>query len=154
VVAGSGLGRELMLAAAPSPGGFQALPDERCRELLAARHQGRVAWETSGGPQLLPISYALHHGEIAFRTSPYGALAQLRDPTMVAFEIDDIQPDTGVGWSVVVRGWAQPVPDSLDVSTLWTDPTTAPRVTGTRDLFVVIHERSISGRTVRAPDAG
>ena len=86
---------------------FQELPEARCRELLAGHTAGRVAWNAPDGPHVLPVSYAIDVGNVVFRTSRYGALAELRDRTNVAFEIDDIDAEHGTGWSVVVRGHGQ-----------------------------------------------
>ena len=132
-------------------GHFHRLPEARCRELLAAQHEGRVAWNAPDGPQLLPVSYGMHNGEVAFRTSPYGVLSMLRGPTLVAFEIDHIDPEAGTGWSVLVRGRAQAVTRSFDLATLWSSDDVVPWATGTRNLFIQISERSISGREVKAP---
>lgn len=141
----------MTLSAEPAAARSQALTEDRCRELLASRHEGRVAWEAPDGPQLLPVSYTLHHGEVAFRTSPYGVLSQLRRPTAVAFEIDDLHPDDGVAWSVLVRGRAEPVTSAVDLAALWGTPELVPWATGTRNLVILITGRSISGRAVRAP---
>ena len=53
------------------------LSRSECEELLAANAVGRIAWHASTGLQLLPISYAWHDGQIVFRTSPQGVLAEL-----------------------------------------------------------------------------
>jgi nitroimidazol reductase NimA-like FMN-containing flavoprotein (pyridoxamine 5'-phosphate oxidase superfamily) len=95
----------------------------------------------------------LHNGEVAFRTSPYGVLSQLRRPTMVAFEVDHIELAAGVGWSVLVTGRAKPVTGSFDLATLWRKEEMVPWATGTRNLVILIRERSISGRAVKAPHA-
>jgi hypothetical protein len=143
-----------MTASSPQASGhFQSLSEERCRELLASRRQGRIAWNSPTGPELLPVSYGLHAGQVAFRTAPYGVLSQLRHPTMVAFEIDDINPEAGTGWSVLVRGRAEAVTRSQDLSMLWGGEVGVPWAPGTRNLYILIHERSISGRTVKAPFA-
>jgi nitroimidazol reductase NimA-like FMN-containing flavoprotein (pyridoxamine 5'-phosphate oxidase superfamily) len=143
----------MTLSPEQTSGHFHALSEERCRELLASRHEGRIAWAAPDGPQLLPVSYALHNGQVAFRTSPYGVLSQLRRPTMVAFEIDDIQSEAGIGWSVLVRGRAQPVTRSFDLATLWGKQEMVPWATGTRNLVILVSEHSISGRAVKAPYA-
>jgi nitroimidazol reductase NimA-like FMN-containing flavoprotein (pyridoxamine 5'-phosphate oxidase superfamily) len=143
----------MTLSAGPKAVEFHALPEARCRELLASHHEGRIAWEAPDGPQLLPVSYALHHGQIAFRTSPYGVLSQLRLPTPVAFEIDDLHPADGVAWSVLVRGRADPMTTSIDLAALWASSDLVPWATGTRNLVILVTERSISGRAVTAPHA-
>jgi nitroimidazol reductase NimA-like FMN-containing flavoprotein (pyridoxamine 5'-phosphate oxidase superfamily) len=134
-------------------GHVHTLSEERCRELLGSHHEGRIAWTAADGPQLLPVSYTLYDGQVAFRTSPYGALAQFAGPTMVAFEIDDIEPVAGVGWSVLVRGRAEPVTRAFPLATLWADQEMTPWASGTRNLVVLIEEHSISGCQLKAPYA-
>ena len=143
-----------MTAYADQTGGhFQTMDEERCRALLASRRQGRIAWESPDGPQLLPVSYGLYNGQVAFRTSPYGVLSDLKKPTRVAFEIDEIDPDAGTGWSVVVRGRAEAVTSSTELSMLWTSETGVPWAPGTRNLYILVTEHTISGRVVKAPYA-
>ena len=143
-----------MTAYADQTGGhFHTMTAERCRALLASRRQGRIAWESPDGPQLLPVSYGLYNGQVAFRTSPYGVLSELKEPTRVAFEIDDIDPEAGTGWSVLVRGRAEAVTSSRELTMLWTSETGVPWAPGTRNLYILISEHTISGRVVKAPYA-
>src|SRR3954447_2190006 len=62
----------------------------------------------------------------------------------VAFEIDDIQPAAGVGWSVLVGGRAERVTGSFGVESLWSKEEMVPWATGTRHLVIRIRERTIS----------
>jgi nitroimidazol reductase NimA-like FMN-containing flavoprotein (pyridoxamine 5'-phosphate oxidase superfamily) len=110
-----------------------------------------VAWNAPDGPQVLPVSYALDVGDIVFRTSPYGALSQLRVRTNVAFEIDDIDAEQGTGWSVVARGSAQAVVQARHLERLWSDDGRVPWAAGTRNLFIAITPRTLTGRIVRRP---
>ncbi len=130
---------------------FQELPEARCHELLAGQAAGRVAWTAPDGPQVLPVSYAIDVGTIVFRTSPSGALSQLRVRTNVAFEIDDIDTEHGTGWSVVVRGTAQGVVQARHLERLWSEDPTIPWAAGTRNLFIAITPRTVTGRIVRRP---
>jgi nitroimidazol reductase NimA-like FMN-containing flavoprotein (pyridoxamine 5'-phosphate oxidase superfamily) len=132
---------------------FQELSQDRCKELLASHTSGRVGWQASDGPLILPVTYAFYNGTVAFRTAPYGVLAELSRPTNVAFEIDEIDHDTGHGWSVLVRGRAKAVTQNFDLVTLWKMDKILPWASGTRNLFIEIEPRSISGRSVRAPYA-
>ena len=132
---------------------FHELSRERCNELLASHRAGRVAWKAPDGPMVLPVSYAMYLGDIVFRTSPYGALSALINPTNVAFEIDEVDQQAGTGWSVLVRGRAQAVKHPFDVTTLWRMQTVVPWATGTRNAFIAIAPRTITGRAVKAPFA-
>jgi nitroimidazol reductase NimA-like FMN-containing flavoprotein (pyridoxamine 5'-phosphate oxidase superfamily) len=77
---------------------------ERCIELLEASHVGRVAWQSSDGQQILPVSYAYHQGHVIFRNSPYGVLSELVQAHDVAFEVDELDQNEHLGWSIVIRG--------------------------------------------------
>jgi len=140
-----------MTATTNSP--FRALTRTECEEMLAGHRAGRVAWQAPDGPMVLPVSYQLHLGRVSFRTSPYGSLSALIEPTPVAFEIDEIDMDAGTGRSVLVRGRAQAVTSDHLLSTLWRLEGIVPWATGTRNLFISIDPHSISGRQVRAPYA-
>ena len=72
---------------------FAELSRSRCEELLAGQRVGRVAWNASEGPEVLPVNYAWHVGQVVFRTVPYGALAALARRTPVAFEVDHIDEE-------------------------------------------------------------
>jgi nitroimidazol reductase NimA-like FMN-containing flavoprotein (pyridoxamine 5'-phosphate oxidase superfamily) len=132
---------------------FRAIARDECETLLADRSTGRVAWNAPDGPQLLPVTYGMYAGDIVFRTSPYGALAQLAHPTLVAFEIDDIDQAHGAGWSVLVRGRAKAVVAPHELVSLWSQPGIVPWAPGTRNLWIGISVTTISGRRVRAPFA-
>jgi len=102
---------------------------------------------------LLPVSYQMHLGKVAFRTSAYGVLSRLAQSTMVAFEVDEIDMDAGTGWSVLVRGRAQAVTSDYQLSTLWRLDGIVPWATGSRNLFITIDPLHVSGKLVRAPFA-
>jgi len=78
-------------------------------------------------------------------------LSQLAEPTNVAFEIDEVDQESGVGWSVVVRGRARAVTQAYDLTKLWVMDGLVPWAAGTRNLFVGITPDSITGRAVKAP---
>jgi nitroimidazol reductase NimA-like FMN-containing flavoprotein (pyridoxamine 5'-phosphate oxidase superfamily) len=130
---------------------FGELAAEECLRLLEQQSSGRVAWNAPDGPQILPVSYAMYAGEIVFRTSAYGVLAQLARPTNVAFEIDEISHPEGTSWSVLVRGRAQAVVTSRELVTLWTSSGITPRAPGVRNVWIAITAHSITGRTVKPP---
>jgi hypothetical protein len=50
-----------------------------------------------------------------------------------------------------VRGRAQAVTQNFDLVTLWKMDNILPWASGTRNLFIAIEPRSITGRSVRAP---
>ena len=130
---------------------FHPLTARQCEDLLATHRAGRVAWNAADGPLVLPVTYRMYTGEVFFRTSPYGVLSQLAEPTNVAFEIDEVDQESGIGWSVVVGGRSQAVRHAYDLTKLWVMDGLVPWATGTRNLFVGITPHSITGRAVKAP---
>ena len=144
---------ELMTSAESGSSGFHPLTARQCEDLLASQRAGRVAWNAADGPLVLPVTYRMYTGEVVFRTSPYGVLSQLVEPTNVAFEIDEVDQESGVGWSVGVRGRARAVTHADDLAKLWVMDGLVPWATGTRNLFVGITPHSIRGRAVEAPFA-
>ena len=132
---------------------FRSLTPDECQERLDHHHAGRVAWNAPDGPMVLPVSYQMHLGKVVVRTSAYGTLSDLAEPTNVAFEVDDIDMEAGHGWSVLVRGRAQAVTSSYQLTTLWRLDGVVPWATGSRNLFIGIDPRGISGKMVRAPFA-
>ena len=75
----------------------------------------------------------------------------LAQPTEVAFEIDDIDQERGAGWSVLIRGRAKAVVAPTESVALWTKPGIVRWAPGTRNVWIGISVRSITGRRLRAP---
>src|SRR5215207_10556196 len=143
----------MVMAAKPDSPYSPALPPassplsvDRCRQLLADHHVGRIAWAGADGLQLLPVSYAYHRGSLIFRTSPYGVLSELVRPVDVIFEVDDLDSEFRVGWSVVVTGRAQAVAEPSNLVELWTVDGITPWSAGVRNLFIEVTPRQITGR--------
>ena len=87
-----------------------------------------------------------------FRTSPYGPLSELSQPTDVAFEVDEIDQQHHEGWSVVVHGRAQGVERPDEVVRLWA-ASGVPWAPGMRNLMIQITPTRMSGRIIAArPD--
>ena len=127
---------------------FQHLPPEECRELLAAKSVGRVAFNGPDGPQVLPVNYVVHRRSIFFRTAAGSALGNAMRNTPVAFEIDDIDEFLQSGWSVVAVGEADLVDDPDLLVELWGDQGPKPWAIGLRTQFVRITPTRLTGRRV------
>ena len=128
---------------------FSALSERECRELLQGNNLARVAWQTADGPQMLPITYACHHDALVFRTSPYGPLSELMQPTDVALEVDELDQQRRNGWSVVVQGRAAAVAEPAEIVELWTIDGLVPWAPGIRNVFIEVVPRRITGRMLR-----
>ena len=133
----------------PSTSNFAELSEDECKELLAQHTAGRIGFLAPDGPQILPVTYQFRNGSVIFRTSPVGPLSGLIRRTSVAFEIDSIDEQNKSGWSVLVLGFAEAMAHNYLLSAAWeTGP--VPWADGTRNLFIEIKPRKISGRAVRS----
>jgi nitroimidazol reductase NimA-like FMN-containing flavoprotein (pyridoxamine 5'-phosphate oxidase superfamily) len=131
---------------------FSGISRERCVELLQTQTVGRVAWQAARTTEILPVTYVWHENSVIFRTSPYGPLSELNQPTDVAFEIDDVDQQHHKGWSVVVHGRAEGVVRPDQVVRLWA-VSGVPWAPGIRNLLIRITPTRLTGRQVSArPD--
>ncbi|MDH6566128.1 hypothetical protein M2160_001149 [Streptomyces sp. SAI-117] len=89
--------------------------------LLGGVSFGRIGFTQHALPAIRPVNHVLVDGDIVIRTQAGAALTsharRAEDPgVVVVYEADAIDPDTHLGWSVVVTGYAHLVtdPDELD----------------------------------------
>ena len=139
----------------PDPASFRELGEDECRERLGHSSIGRVAWCGPRGPQVLPVTIALSDGAVVFRTAANGQLARGIRRAVVAIEVDEIDPTTRSGWSVLVVGRAELVGEPGELVQLWLHHDPQPWAAGMRTLFVRVQPERITGRQVSpASDVG
>jgi nitroimidazol reductase NimA-like FMN-containing flavoprotein (pyridoxamine 5'-phosphate oxidase superfamily) len=118
-----------------------------CQQLIAAGGVGRVALCTPDGPQIFPVNFVVHDGSVIFRTNPYSTLGTYSWEATIAFEIDEIFPDTQQGWSVVAHGRATvDIDDALRQRLVENEP--EPWAGGYRPTYVCLRWERISGGSV------
>jgi len=127
---------------------FHQLSAGTCRQRLERVSIGRVGWSNQKGPQILPVTYLLHDDNIVFRTDPHGPLAKLQGGEPAVFEVDEFDPTTRCGWSVVVHGRAYSTQRSQRATQLWREADPVPWAGGQRPLFISITLDELSGRSV------
>ena len=131
------------------PGGLEPIAEEECLYLLGLHRLGRVAIDVDGRPQVFPVNYAVSRRVVAFRTAPGTKLANA-PMSHVAFEIDDYDSATGVGWSVMVKGIAYEITEALDgLSERLRTLVVEPMAPGERHNWVAVMRHEISGRRFR-----
>lgn len=86
----------------PSP--VERLSEDACWEVLKRLEFGRLAYLVDGHLDLAPINYAVHNGELVFRTAEGSKLAGVLQGGEVVFEVDEVSQESAT--SVIVR--AQP----------------------------------------------
>ncbi|MFJ7903128.1 pyridoxamine 5'-phosphate oxidase family protein [Streptomyces sp. NPDC096198] len=88
--------------------------------LLGSVALGRIVFTRQALPTVRPVNHVLDRGDIVILTHEGAALtshAEEADDTgvVVAYEADAIDPDTHLGWSVVVTGYAHLVTDPSEL---------------------------------------
>jgi len=131
---------------------MEELDENECLRLIGPGGIGRIAYPGRFGPAVLPVNYKLLDGAIVFRTAEHGPLDEdlrtgIADADYkVAFEIDEIDPAAGRGWSVLVQGPAHHARGAeIDAAR---SAGVEPWAPGDRELFVQIVPSRITGRRV------
>ncbi|QTI49496.1 hypothetical protein JYK04_07368 [Streptomyces nojiriensis] len=88
--------------------------------LLSTVSLGRIVFTQHALPAVRPVNHLVEGEDVIVRIHDGGALASLAAPAdapgvVVAYEADDIDPVTHLGWSVVVTGYARVVVDTDEV---------------------------------------
>jgi nitroimidazol reductase NimA-like FMN-containing flavoprotein (pyridoxamine 5'-phosphate oxidase superfamily) len=141
--------RRAAMDASDKPTELEPIAEQECLYLLGLHRLGRVALDVDGRPQVFPVNYALSGRVVAFRTAPGTKLANA-PMSHVAFEIDDYDSTTGVGWSVMVKGIAYEITEALDHDSVEARrQLVRPIAPGQRDRWVAIRPDEITGRRFR-----
>jgi len=130
--------------------GLEWVEERDCLRLLATKDVGRLGFVRGGSPEIVPVNYVLDGDAVVFATGPGSKLAGAATGASVVFEIDDIDPTTRSGWSVIIHGMAYEVTDfdrpalvervrSLPLNP-WAD--------GNRPHLIRISPRFITGRRI------
>lgn len=112
---------------------------------------GRLAVLADGRPDIFPINYTVDGGTLVFRTGEGTKLAGSSKGAAVALEADGVDQETGLAWSVVVKGSADVVTGNehlMETTQLYLFPWQA----GKKDAFVRITPDSVTGRRFRVTE--
>jgi uncharacterized protein len=134
-----------------SPVAWRELSNTECFDLLAGQQLGRLAVVDDLGPIVFPVSFVLDRHMVVFRTGEGTKLDAASSGRQVAFEIDGMDPATGSGWSVVIRGEATEVTDPAEVARLMGLPL-QPWAPGARDHYVRVLPAMLTGRRILPRD--
>ena len=127
--------------------GLVELDRPECMRLLAGQEVGRVVYTEAALPAVTVVTYALLGSSIVFRTSAESRLARRVPGSVVAFEVDDLDPVSRTGWTVVATGPAYLVTEPsmlarLDALLL------VPWATGDRRTYIRISPGLMTGRRI------
>ncbi|MBV9422315.1 MAG: pyridoxamine 5'-phosphate oxidase family protein [Solirubrobacterales bacterium] len=126
------------------------LPRAECLRLLASSRFGRLTVNTGeGAPVIRPVNYVFDEPSqsVVFRTARGSKFHALLRAARAAFEIDDIDAGSRMGWSVIIVGVTEEVTNPIDVrrlESLELDPW-AP---GEKPHWVRIRAWTVSGRRI------
>lgn len=131
------------------------LDSDEALRLLGSASFGRVVFTRHALPTIRPVNHVLVGGDIVIRTHEGAALTaragQAEDRgVVVAYEADSIDPDTHLGWSVVVTGYAHLVTDPEELARY--QDLLSPWVKRTMDYAVRIRPDLITGVRLTAAD--
>lgn len=82
-----------------------------CLLLIGAGGLGRVVFTDAAMPAVQPVSFVLDGDDAVFRVPHGGPLDAATQGSVVGFQVDDIDPGTRAGWSVLGVGRAYEVID-------------------------------------------
>ena len=116
--------------------------------LLRRMTLGRVGVTIGALPVVLPVNFTVDGDRILVRTGEGTKLDAALRKAVVAFEVDDLDPLSHAGWSVVVTGMADEVKDPSELRTFRVDRLArwAPKGDGH---VMAITTDVISGRRIR-----
>ena len=98
--------------------GLEILEREECLRLAATGSIGRVVFTEQALPAITPVSFALKDDSIYLKASEGSKLANATNGSVVAFEVDEFDPEFRRGWSVVFVGKATPVSEPAKLQEL------------------------------------
>ena len=117
-----------------------------CVQLLTRAQVGRVVFTVAALPAVIPVTFAVLDDAVVMCTAADTRLAAAADGGVLAFEIDEMDPRSRTGWSVVVTGVAELVTDSLTRSRV--HGMVAPWAPGQHDIFIRVPLTVVSGRRI------
>jgi uncharacterized protein len=129
-------------------GRIEEVAADECLRLLATQKVGRVGVVLDNQPLILPVNYALDGDTVVFRTDP-GSKLVAAVLERVAFEVDEIDNQGRMGWSVLVQGVGQELQSSDGEAFERAQAMLiVPWVGGEKQHWVRVVSKQISGRRV------
>jgi len=124
------------------PGDLRTLSEAESLRLLASAPFGRVVFSRDALPAVRPVNHVVDRGSIVIRTH-LGAAVLSAVGMVVAYEADAIDPESRLGWSVIVIGVAKRIIDLDESARL--DRVLKPWVRGTMDHLIRIVPEMVTG---------
>jgi nitroimidazol reductase NimA-like FMN-containing flavoprotein (pyridoxamine 5'-phosphate oxidase superfamily) len=129
---------------------LRRLPRPECLRLMAEADIGRIVFTAGALPAIQPVNYLLADNEVIYRTANGAKLAAATRNSVVAFEVDEIDPETHTGWSVVAIGPCHEITDPDQLAGLATQLPN-PWATNHTGHTIAIEIEKITGRLITHP---
>ena len=135
-------------------GTFEELGRDECLTRMATQRLGRLGVVVDGVPLVLPMRFAMDGDTVVLRTNQ-GAKVFHAPLSSVSFEVDHVDWENRVGWSVLIQGIGEDISSALDERSealrslsihSWAPPPA--------DRWLKIIPRRITGRVLRAGPPG
>ena len=126
---------------------------EECQRLLSSYSFGRLAFLDRVGefPMIIPVNYRFVDNSVVIRSGEGSKFRAAVENAGAAFEIDDVDEQRRVGWSVVVRGRMEAVDDRGDIERLQEAEPVA-WAPGDRPHYLRLNASLVSGRRISITD--
>lgn len=98
---------------------LEALPRAESLRLLSTVSLGRLVFTHLALPAIRPVNHAVHGDLVIIRAylgTAISAAVGDRSGTVVAYEADLIDPDSHLGWSVIIVGRASRLKDPVEAA--------------------------------------
>jgi nitroimidazol reductase NimA-like FMN-containing flavoprotein (pyridoxamine 5'-phosphate oxidase superfamily) len=125
---------------------LELLSHRECLQRLNAAHVGRVVFTVDALPAVVPVTFAVQDDAVVLCTQADTRLAAAADGSVLAFEIDELDPASRTGWSVVVTGVAEVVAQPLTRARIHSS--VAPWAPGHHDVYVRLPMTMVTGRLI------
>ena len=130
---------------------FERLDAEECWTLVRSHGLGRIGYMGETHVQIVPTWYDAQRGTAYFRAGTFGELARRVHGHAVSLQVDDLDPRTFSGWSVVMTGTAHRVHDAATVAARWSMGRPSPWVPTPDSQWIVLQVEDIQGERVGRP---
>src|ERR1700722_6119477 len=127
--------------------GLELLSEDECRYLLGTASVGRVGVSVNALPVIMPVNYRLAGDVIRFWSGPCLKLKAAQTHTVVAFEVDEFDPEHERGWSVLAVGLATQIDDAGVLAAAARDGF-GPWIEGERSHLIEVRTEFLSGRRI------
>jgi nitroimidazol reductase NimA-like FMN-containing flavoprotein (pyridoxamine 5'-phosphate oxidase superfamily) len=133
--------------------GLELIPHDECLRLLAASPVARLGVTWDALPAVLPVNIAVttlpsrSEPELVVRSVDGTKLHAALQRTVVAVEVDEIDPLSHLGWSVLVRGETRVLTDRDELEAAHQLPLEA-WASVAADRFIAIGLALVSGRRI------